>query len=754
MRCVFVLMTLAVVTASYANIQDERSTELFGELRLIDEVIPGEEQSDHEFTESRPGISRVETILGKPTRIVVNEGDKGRYVAYTLGAGKGLKANKAYVLIVEFPEDEPRSMFIHNRGSETARGVHTGPTAGDVLDPRYVDSNVESLQYPLSGGHERFEMLFFLQSNIPGIKTPRGHEHPRNRTPDQGIPVIISQFKSINAPLSQGAAFSRIALYEVIDPSKLKAEINFPPDDLPRRHLFFREEMSNSTVGKTDPGYDDRIDFFRGKAELSQFLGMNTYALELLEFGHNHGWDAKDPDWVYASFDPHREEKILRMLREEGYDLTILPFYEYAGGMGKNAPGMKKLARPLGDTEAYTHVTWSERGYADITEPVILEDAKKVLDLTILRWTGLADFQGAWFRVRPSHIPVSFSDNALAKFSSDTGYGVPITREQLREGGPLYDQYIAWWQDQRKAFFIALRDHLRTKLGDDTFILFTADWSEPGVSLLGQSFTEEHVPRGDSLPKVVTDDLSLWREAVREKDLKVTPVPFDEVVANEMHLDAQLLPAVTWEQWEWQHSVPRADPANYKDTEGIMMSYTFNRVYTVSSPVAFEAFRAPAGLAIIRHFTLNENEMEEQLGYFVSDTDRNGPYSMYAEAIAMANGDPTHIGYLTSHSFNRGFPWYVRRFNRAFLSLPALPSEIVSDAADDEEVVVRLIQTQDHGAWLSVVNTGMRPKASVTITLPIEGQASDAVTGEEIQTTGGRVELSLDAAELRTIRVQ
>ena len=137
-------------------------------------------------------------------------------------------------------------------------------------------------------------------------------------------------------------------------------------------------------------------------------------------------------------------------------------------------------------------------------------------------------------------------------------------------------------------------------------------------------------------------------------------------------------------------SRPADDPQNYKDVDGVLFSHAFNRNYTVASPRTFEAFRSLAGLAVIRHYPLNENMMFDQrdqqiLGYFVADIERAGPYCMMAEAHAMAHGDPTMIGYLTGGNFGRGFPGYVRNFNANFLALPALPSTIVPGAASDSD---------------------------------------------------------------------
>jgi hypothetical protein len=178
----------------------------------------------------------------------------------------------------------------------------------------------------------------------------------------------------------------------------------------------------------------------------------------------------------------------------------------------------------------------------------------------------------------------------------------------------------------------------------------------------------------------------------------------------------------------------------------------------VASPATFDAFRGPSGLALVRHYSLNENMMfdakdAEKLGYFVADIERAGPACMMTEALAVANGDPTMLGYLLGANFGRGFPQYVREFNANFLALPALPSERLSGASDDKEIVVRLIRTPQHGAWLAVVNTGYESKRAAKIHLPEKGAARDAVRDTPLPAKDGTLELSLRPFELRTIRL-
>ena len=103
----------------------------------------------------------------------------------------------------------------------------------------------------------------------------------------------------------------------------------------------------------------------------------------------------------------------------------------------------------------------------------------------------------------------------------------------------------------------------------------------------------------------------------------------------------------------------------------------------------------------------------------------------HAEARALANGDPRFIGYMTGNSMQRGFPQYVRAFNRAFLALPALPSVRLAGAASHPDVVVREIKTPKDGTWYAVVNTGMKDAENVRVKLTAPGLA-DFFTGRPV----------------------
>jgi hypothetical protein len=220
-------------------------------------------------------------------------------------------------------------------------------------------------------------------------------------------------------------------------------------------------------------------------------------------------------------------------------------------------------------------------------------------------------------------------------------------------------------------------------------------------------------------------------------------------VSKDAYLKTTLAMLGTWGGWEWQHSLPPADPSRYTDDEGIQQTYPFARLYSVSSASAFDAYRTKSGLAAIRHYSLNEDSMEGKLGYFVCDVDRSGPYSMIGESRAVAFGDPDSIGYLSSHDFNRGFPEYTRAFHAAYLALPALPSKVVQTG----DVTVRSIDGGKHGTYLSLVNVTLEDRKDVKVKLPIAGHVLDLVTGSEVPITDGNLTLSFYPGELKALRV-
>jgi hypothetical protein len=723
----------------------------YGTLSLVDEVVCAAEHADRELPAQG---TRIETILGRPARVLPPTKGEAAYFTYRLGKLKLLRPGGAYVLAVEYPEDAPRSMVVINTGNETARGFHTGTTLGDAFHAKYVNSLVESIDVPLSGKWETWSLLFRLHDRFPEKGLVRGPV-PRPLTPEDGFDVTIAQFSAENIPRSQGAAVSQIRLFEVIDPEKLVQPVSLPPRELPHRRLFWREEMADGIIDrKTDkPGIANLLDWYRYKAELMRFLGMNTYSKDLLEFGACQHWDSTPlggHDWVFHDgATKHLWAEIVDLMGRYGFD--VLPYYEYSGSKGYKGLGEQRRAKPLTRDDAYTHISWVESANADITDPDTYEDFQKMLDLTVVRLRSKAPFAGVWLRSR-GQMPVSFADKTLARFSTEAAGGKAVTRATLRDDAALYAKYLEWWGLKRCEFLVAMRDYLRAGGVEQAMVLFTGCPGEPGVGF-------------DSWdPRMVTDRPDLWKPILQQPEHvagdrgPIVPLTIQQVVDGDLYYKALLAPGLNWGNWEVHHYRPADDPQHYKDTEGVLLTHAFNRNYTVASPRTLDAFRTPSGLAIVRHYALNEHMMsdkndKELLGYFVADIERAGPYCMMAEALAMAHGDPTMIGYLVGNNFGRGFPAYVRDFNANFLALPALPSTVVKDAASDPEVVIRRIDTAKHGIWIAAINTSLREKQNVTVAMPA-GSVTNAVTGQTVPTAADKISLNLYPCQLQTFRVK
>ena len=231
------------------------------------------------------------------------------------------------------------------------------------------------------------------------------------------------------------------------------------------------------------------------------------------------------------------------------------------------------------------------------------------------------------------------------------------------------------------------------------------------------------------------------------------PRPYKQAANSTDWLKANLNKTKTWSFWEWQHSVPQADPQNYKDVGDILFVYPYNRLFTVSNPDNFTAFTSKAGLAIVRHFPLNEHTHGKSLGYFVCDFDRTGPYSMLAEARAVAYGDPWFIGNQAGHNYSRGFPFYTREFNRNFLALPALKSKVIANVTDNKNIVVRKIDAGKFGNYFAIVNIGLKPLRSVALKLPDSGTIIDAADDKKIG-SGNALNINMYPGQLRAILVK
>ena len=740
------------------------------QLKLVDEIICAEDTS-HKYTQHELGNITTKDILGKKCRVI--EPGRASYFAYEIGRGKGLKPGAAYFLAIEYPEDSPRSFIVNNFGDTTRLGLSTGKTFGDSLGSRYVGSNPELIDYPLSGKYETATQLMYLHHRTANDeKSILRNGATIERTAEDGFVVAIAQFGAHGDPFNAGAAVYRIALYEVGNPEALVAKINYPHDGLPRRHLFWREEMGDGPVSGSpeNRAIPDAIDFYRYKVNLLHYLAMNTYCQDMLEFGHNQCWDSSPfggNDWYFQPQEPQRWENILTMLTEHP-DLYILPYYEYAGGRGgdtNKAVGSRCVCLNVNGERMYTHISWS--GYpvanVDFADPIFKTDIKKLMNATMskflrdIRFKGKLNFLGAWFRPRPEANPISFNDNDLKRYEQDTK--IKVTRQQLEENPQLLNAYVDWFLLQRKDWIETVRDYLRKSVNKDAVVFYTTDHSEPGrgcgLDGIAADKPEEYATLFKSEP------ITALFAADEDKVADVSAFnfyPIEDAVKN--YASNIQKPMWTWGKWRWDLGCPQPDPLNYKDSEGAFMSYTFNRLYTTKNERDMETFRAKDGLLMVRHYSLNENNLYyklsednqgELLGYFCGQFDRAGKFGPFAEVQALIYGDPRYIGYLAPLNFGRLFPEYYRNFNQAFLALPAIPSYRIAGISENSNIHARAYSTNGQGTYYAVANLGMTDFTGVEICVPNAVEIENRVTGEIYKAEDGRIKLDFYAGQLYTL---
>ncbi|MDO4574015.1 MAG: hypothetical protein Q4D98_02245 [Planctomycetia bacterium] len=751
----------------------------WGTLTLVQEIDCVKQLPDAEFPE--PGVSELQSCGGGTCRVLRPSDETPKYMAWEVGKGCDLEPGGAYVLTVEYPEDVSRSMFLHNGGNETINGLATGTTTGDVLMGRYVNHNPESLHFPLSGKMETWNGLFWLHDRFSEISRPRGNGE-RPRLPKDGFWVLISQSYGYLDPTSAGAAVGKIRLYRVNDEAKLEAKIPYPPDDLPRRYLFQRPEMADGVVllgnapKEREPqmrGVENPVDWYAYKIRWQRAMGMNVFCKDLLEFGHNQGWNAEKyggNDWVYEPFYKNQWDEIVALCASQ--KMPILPYYEYYGSIGgKKALGPQKRAVRMSGEKKYTHIWWCERANVDLSDPDTLADFEKILDCTILKYKDgvktadgrvvRPEFLGAWIRNRPTSNPVSFNDRNLKDFATQANGGKIPTRKELKADRELREKYYRWWFGKRRDYVEAVAAFLRKTVNPNAFVLYTTDTYEPGLPIPALLAGEGKKDAWKYKTAVVNDAPEFWEKQLAQERYEkrfTKQIPLSEVMEKHLYPKALQSWQLDWGGHEVGHSAPPPDPDAWRDSPDAMFTYTIHRFYSADEQM--DAFRTGAGLACIRHFPLNEHELNidrdgkplEPTGYFIADVERAGAFCVLPEVCAVAKGDPTRLGYLTGNTFQRGFPDVVRAFNQAYLALPALSSELIQKEKYGHEWI-RRIDAGRGRVWYAVCNLAFT-SATVRIDDLPQGTLVHCVTGQRYRVSNGSVNIPCAPMSLQSFQLK
>ena len=776
----------------------------FGKLKLVDEIDTSRIQPRSQSPEN---ISQVKTILGKQSRFITPL-ESASYMTYRIGKNKDLKPHQPYVLEFEYPEDSSRSMFVANRGADFIRGFATGNAIGDSR-AQYAPVTLESIDYPLSNKWEIYHQLFYMHERT-STSAQREHQCADRSVPlSQGFDVTFFQSRKYNDPRSAGIAVAKIRLYEVIEPNKLAVPISYP-ENAPKRHVFLREEMADEAISSNvveRRATTSVPKWYEFKMDMGRALGFNTVGKDLMEFGFNQGFDGEDGKWINNSPPPRSNiwKDIVHSAAERG--LSLMPYFEYGGSVGpapsSSTPGSidslglqrrtEKLFHGIdgpGDQKHhYTPVWWTENISADLTDPDTFTDFKRVLDRSVLKYKNVADFAGIWIRTRPAKLPISFSDDALARYNQNNPSNLR-TIAQLRNNPVMRESYYRWWFNQRKKFLERMRSHIRQGLdnGNQEQVLFTPYSTEPAPK------SYESPDRADiQFVKLITDDNNWWSNYVSSLNNNNSPIARryrflwnrlspDQALENKSFEEGTLrrqkmILGSNGVRTEWFHGVPPADPDNYQNVDGVSMTYSFdNGLHTVASAPFLQRFsNASGGQSLIHHYTLNEDNgrsfrlnsrrdcnpnsqwdvefadpFDGLVGYLSSAVERSGPYSVIAEARALANGNPVNIGYLESSSMSRGFPAYVRRFNQALLSLPAVSANDESGIASLPNVSVKRYRVGNQH-YFAVINPNFRQIKDVTIDFSGYGMPFDLLKKQKYTKTS--LTFGLYPGEVRTFRV-
>lgn len=716
----------------------------YGALTLVDEIdcsLSLADDPDHMFREYPAGWSTVEDILDVPTRVMHHKSDTCCYVSWRVGKGKGIVPNEPYVLVVDYPDEAPRSVTVFNFGNATRHGYHTGWTAGDSWSPPYVTQSIESWAIPYSG-----ETKQLVQVMVPFEKSKQ-YNGSDNRIPmdTDGFDLNFGIIKAGEAPDSVGLAVSAIRLYKIDSYDVARPSIPYPAEGLPRRIVTSREEMGD---GDDFAGFAHPQDFYKGRAKMIRLLGMNTCSKDLLEFGYQQNFPG-DSRWGYAT--DYWTEIVDNLAAE---DVSILPFYEYHGSRGASGIGYMDSLKPWtlsSAKDANWKYLFSNQSYVyncmiDLTNDEALWDLQKLFQKTIQPYLGKANFLGMWIRNRGA-MPMGFNDGAIGCFNQDTGRNV--TRAQIYNNGnyrgtDLYNAYREWWYGKRCSIFSRLQGLISGQLpGAKVYYTntieepgeFWANWGNPRPALISDE--EGYTYQGKNFNEYTGKN---WSTSIGAAAGQYWP--------NALNADCP-----TWGNYEVHHSAPADDPHNYTNLNNVALCYPFNTVWTVADKTASARYRNKSGdLPFVRHYSLNENDFrnasnQEICGYYTCDWDHAGRAVMLSELYAMAYDDPTMLAYLFTANLVRNDSTYVREFNLNYLSLPAMKGEVLVGGGWPDTFTVRRYVT-DKGTYWAVINCDSKPWSGTVDFRTEAGQIWYTVSGQPLPLSGGKATLSLEPFQM------
>lgn len=727
--------------------------DIFGRLRLVDEVICADLNTPHSFRQGGRGLfnkltseplgyyggrdrlsydwhleyrddrdefSRIETILGKDCRVTEEWG----WFAYHMGRDS-LEPGKYYVMEIEYPEDTSRQFLIWNRLDVSASfGFHTGSALGDAPARQRFMQRVD---LPLSNQYQRHYSLLraIATEGWVGLHTLGGS----------------------STPFSEGLAVHAIRIYELGDTQALEnlaLEVN-EPEGLPRRTLGFIHEDANPAAHVLHK---------------YRFWGLNMYTPVTLMYGgyawggHTGwiGWDTSlyGPENLrhtfaikHPSYFNHRpgppEDVIIEAERLGMQAFTLL---EYTG-TGQLPPeafatwpdgSIRGFAggTTLGPDGLRTMRYYDDTATVDMAHPAVGEDLAKLVTEVATLYSRHASFKGVVLTHRFQAWQIGYGEDSLNRFAAEKGLTLPPENAGQWVYDNHRDAYYAWHREQKRLNLLQARDALQAV--DPNLQLMIMNYNAGDDNLhFGSPLYWWDKPEGDefmtpnevSFPDFSTIDLAALIEDYTRPDI------------------ATLSPGM--------------NPPLYSEDRGIWNLAMSRYPFLSDNPDYLNHFRTGEGSAVVVWWVYNEDAFNNhrEIGWNcpgLHGNEGSGRYSMLDEVQIMAAGDPFVLAVRIGH-LNRGYPRYAREFAAAYRALPAVPSEIVP-SGDNPDVVVRRYDTAN-GIYLALIHKGLGPAdATVTLTREIAGGAvvHNLVTGERI-TIGAGTELHLPPVSLTSLQV-
>lgn len=730
------------------------------------------------YREKNPHFATVKSVLGEKCRVAHGWG----WFGYKFNR-EGLVPGKAYVLVMEYPEDTGRTYNTWNTGMSCSRfggyGFHTGKTLGDhwtrTLNSEYVD-------YPLSGKYRKWYSLFYLHEKSwrPGLPRKVSFNHGDSR---EGFWFVVGSVGPSMDALSSGAAVRTLKLYELEDVPSLFPEINEPPLELGRREIFLTTESGGRT--KFDP--EEYGLWAEERLCHAKFLGMTGLA-------PNH-WGTEDA-LLKANAQQRLGLKIFPrvMTQRDIFEKIGVPEEALAKDIhGEHAHGYRVECLP------------------DILHPATLRQVASLISNKLrgnLHYPSLCGVM--FFKHFGAPLTISFSDYALKLFEQETGAKIEGAAGQPRRDWLIANrkaEYYAWWYGKKREFLLAVRDSLQAlrpdlKLfyypwhSDDDFPFSCGRLRYPGHPLedriyvpgtnilLVPSFT---VPM-EKWTAAQTKRPGLARSYYREK---IAPDQAGKITLQDIlygrhkdmkefwgaprsgklpHLvyphEMDLIKIFTEPGSVYTPHGTGSNPRLFRGDQGIVYWAPVHYRFTADNPEFLNLFKTGEGVAIANNFPYNEETTHQNCQGLMGATgvEHGGPFCMMEEILAMAHADPTHLMMGMWEPLQRGFPKYAREFAAAYRALPVGPSEILEGAVKpkDKDIVVRRYKT-DYGSYLAVINRAfdLNPR-SITLTLdPGTGPVrvvENLVTGKTLpfkQAGRNKIEFAVDLRpmELKSLRI-